>query len=102
MSTDWFNVSNTDLTFIKYPVDVDTVVGMPITLRCQVQGKHEPTISWHKDNKSLDADHVLLRKESIRIRSAVSSDQGIYTCVARNSIGKVETRDAKVTVSTGS
>ena len=75
---------------------------MPITLRCQVQGKHEPTISWHKDNKSLDTDHVILRRESIRIRKAVTSDQGTYACVARNSIGKVEIRDAKVSVSPGS
>lgn len=89
-----------DLKFVKYPVDIDTMVGMPITLRCQVKGKHQPTISWNKDNKSLDTDHVILRRESIRIRSALSSDQGTYMCVARDSNGLVATRDAKVTVTT--
>ena len=77
------------------------MVGMPITLRCQVTGKHQPKISWNKDNKPLESEHVILRRESIRIRSAVSADQGIYTCVAKNELGTVATRDANVTIATG-
>lgn len=90
------------MKFIKYPVDIDTTVGKAITLRCQVKGKHQPTISWNKDNKTLDSDHVILRKESIRIRSVLPTDQGTYTCVAKNNIGMVATSSAKVTVTKGS
>ena len=90
-----------ELEFVKSPADVNTMVGMPITLRCEVTGKHQPKISWNKDNKSLESDHVILRRESIRIRSAVPTDQGTYTCVARNNLGTVATRDAKVTISKG-
>lgn len=90
-----------ELKFVKYPEDIDTIVGKPFTLRCEVEGEHQPTISWNKDNKSLDNDHVIIRKESIRIRSAVSSDQGTYTCVAKNKIGMVAESSAKVTVTSG-
>ena len=90
-----------ELKFVKSPADIDTMVGMPITLRCQVTGKHQPKISWNKDNKPLESKHVIMRKESIRIRSAVPTDQGTYTCVAKNELGTIATRDAKVTVSTG-
>ena len=91
----------TELNFVKYPVDVDTMVGHSFTLRCAVRDEHQPTISWNKDNQSLGSDHVLIRKESIRIRKALSSDQGIYTCVAKNRIGIVSSRSAKVTISSG-
>ena len=89
------------LQFVKSPADINTMVGMPITLRCQVTGKHQPKISWNKDNKPLESKHVILRRESIRIRSAVPTDQGTYTCVAKNNLGTVATRDANVTISTG-
>lgn len=92
----------TELEIVQHPKDINTMVGMPITLRCEVKGKHQPTISWNKDNKTLDDSHVILRKESIRIQSAVSNDQGMYTCIAKNTIGMVVTsRSARVIVSTG-
>ena len=86
---------------MKSPTDIDAMVGMPITLRCAVTGNHQPVITWSKDNRSLESDHVILRRESIRIKNAVPTDQGTYTCMAKNQIGMTATRDAKVTVSTG-
>jgi len=92
----------TELEIVQHPKDIDTIVGMPITLRCKAEGKHHPIISWNKDDKPLDDSHVILRKESIRIQSAITSDQGMYTCIAKDTFGMVATsRSAKVTVLTG-
>jgi len=82
---------------------VTTIVGESVVLHCEVLGNPQPTISWNKDDHPLDNDndHIILRKKMIKIRHISTSDQGRYTCVATNSIGKQANHSATVTVSPG-
>lgn len=80
-----------------------TIAGESVILHCEVWGNPQPTISWNKDDRPLDndSDHIILRKKMIKIREISTNDQGKYTCVAKNSIGKQANYSATVTVSPG-
>ena len=62
-------------------------VGAIKRLRCGVTGQPPPTIIWFKDDKPLQlSERVrnLNNNKTIKIR-----DQGNYTCIAENTLGKL-------------
>jgi roundabout axon guidance receptor 2 len=72
------------------PQDLSVKEGQDATLRCQVEGDPLPEISWSRDSESsrdLDSRAVTDQQGNLRIYSVLSSDEGLYTCTARNPAG---------------
>ncbi|XP_063827497.1 roundabout homolog 1-like isoform X1 [Ostrinia nubilalis] len=86
---------------------VDTIVGRsePATLRCVSEGKPKPTIHWYKDGAPLaptDNPHRVLLEDGLLflrvMRGKKESDEGVYWCVARNSVGEAVSKNATLTI----
>ncbi|XP_072950046.1 netrin receptor DCC-like [Epargyreus clarus] len=86
----------------------DTIVGRsePATLRCVAEGKPKPTIQWYKDGTPLaqtDHPHRVLLEDGLLflrvVRGKKESDEGVYWCVARNSVGEAVSKNATLTIS---
>ncbi|KAH9520397.1 Fibroblast growth factor receptor 1 [Bulinus truncatus] len=61
-----------------------------IFLECVARGSPEPTITWYKDNKILNAsERITFNKYKVNIADLVLSDAGNYTCVASNSLASL-------------
>ena len=59
------------------------------SFQCEAEGNPEPKVTWLKQNISLSLDkRVLSSRDGLRITNVTSQDEGIYTCVARNILGK--------------
>ena len=59
------------------------------SFQCETEGNPEPEITWLKQNSSLPADkRVVSSLGGLMITDVTSQDKGIYTCVARNILGK--------------
>ncbi|XP_026759735.2 roundabout homolog 1-like [Galleria mellonella] len=85
----------------------DTIVGRsePATLRCVSEGKPKPTIQWYKDGIPLaptDHPHRVLLEDGLLflrvMRGKKESDEGVYWCVARNSVGEAISKNATLTI----
>ncbi|OWR41427.1 roundabout protein 2 [Danaus plexippus plexippus] len=85
----------------------DTIVGRsePATLRCVAEGKPKPTIQWYKDGVPLaptDHPHRVLLEDGLLflrvMRSKKESDDGVYWCVARNTVGEAVSKNATLTI----
>ncbi|KAL9983806.1 hypothetical protein ACROYT_G006036 [Oculina patagonica] len=84
----------------KYPpriqgtpkLQYDAEVGEVKRLRCVVTGQPPPTITWSKDGKPLQlSERVrnLSSNKTIKIKQVRLGDQGNYTCIAENALGKL-------------
>lgn len=69
-----------------------------VRLRCRVTDCPRPTISWLKDDQPLPQENkrLTIRNRStngnasvLRIRNVTVEDQGNYTCIAENPLGKL-------------
>ncbi|XP_078386622.1 ADAMTS-like protein 1 isoform X2 [Cetorhinus maximus] len=60
-----------------------------ITITCQVNGVPEPTVSWTKDQGSLDGNVLLFQNGSLSMINATLANQGLYSCHASNTLGQV-------------
>ena len=61
-------------------------------LRCGVIAQPPPTITWFKDDKPLQlSERVrnLNNNKTIKIKTVILRDQGNYTCIAENTLGKL-------------
>ncbi|CAH1270966.1 HMCN1 [Branchiostoma lanceolatum] len=78
---------------IKGPAstEVPTVVGSPVTLLCEADGKPPPSLLWLKDGQTLPQIsrlRVLSNGRKLRILSVQMADSGLYTCIASNVVGE--------------
>lgn len=76
--------------------------GEQLQLSCQVKGDPEPQISWTKNGQVITSSDVIDLKykkgtATLTINEVFPEDEGIYVCVATNSIGSVNTK-SKLTV----
>ncbi|KAH8321002.1 hypothetical protein KR067_013027 [Drosophila pandora] len=67
--------------------------GDAISLECQVEADPEPFIIWEKDGRVVpsDRDYEMSfdgTKATLRIPRVYPEDEGEYTCVAKNSVGR--------------
>ncbi|XP_038607409.1 myosin light chain kinase, smooth muscle [Tachyglossus aculeatus] len=73
--------------------------GQDFTLRCSVRGRPEPLISWLLNGRPIRYAHASLVAglAELRVQDALPEDDGRYTCVAENCVGKASC-SATVTV----
>ncbi|XP_068956616.1 roundabout homolog 2 isoform X10 [Petaurus breviceps papuanus] len=78
-------------TFLRRPINQVILEEEAVEFRCQVQGDPQPTVRWKKDDTDLPRGRFDIKDDyTLRIKKAMSSDEGTYTCVAENRVGRVE------------
>lgn len=73
--------------------DLKCCDGDSITLECQIDGQPEPNVFWEKDGEKIPnlPDFNIDYNEGIArlsINRVFSEDEGEYTCIASNNIGR--------------
>ncbi|XP_064208871.1 roundabout homolog 2-like isoform X4 [Anguilla rostrata] len=81
-------------TFLRRPVSQVVLEEEGVELRCQSEGDPPPTVRWRKDDADVSRGRYEVRYDKeeslLRIRKALAGDQGTFTCVAENRMGKAE------------
>ncbi|KAG5269491.1 hypothetical protein AALO_G00202650 [Alosa alosa] len=81
-------------TFLRRPINQVILEEESVEFRCQVQGDPQPSVRWRKDDVDIPRGRydVKFDKEDylLRIKKASAGDEGTFTCVAENRVGKVE------------
>ncbi|XP_028582758.1 roundabout homolog 2 isoform X14 [Podarcis muralis] len=78
-------------TFLRRPINQVVLEEEVVEFRCQVQGDPQPTVRWKKDDNDLPRGRYDIKDDyTLRIKKAMSTDEGTYTCIAENRVGKVE------------
>ncbi|XP_029030352.1 roundabout homolog 2-like isoform X2 [Betta splendens] len=80
--------------FVQRPVNQVVLVDESVEFRCQVHGDPPPTLRWKKEDVDVPRGRYDVRYDKedflLRIKKASVSDQGTFTCLAENRVGKVE------------
>ncbi|XP_052098612.1 fibroblast growth factor receptor 2-like isoform X2 [Mytilus californianus] len=65
----------------------------PVEIKCVACGKPKPTIQWYKDKQFIDpgvtGGRYNVREYQLKIDRLLKSDEGNYTCVVENELGKL-------------
>ncbi|XP_052014181.1 roundabout homolog 2 isoform X2 [Apodemus sylvaticus] len=78
-------------TFLRRPINQVVLEEEAVEFRCQVQGDPQPTVRWRKDDADLPRGRYDIKDDyTLRIKKALSTDEGTYVCIAENRVGKVE------------
>ncbi|XP_019380667.1 PREDICTED: roundabout homolog 2 isoform X2 [Gavialis gangeticus] len=78
-------------TFLRRPINQVVLEEEVVEFRCQVQGDPQPTVRWKKDDTDLPRGRYDIKDDyTLRIKKAMSTDEGTYACIAENRVGKVE------------
>uniref|UniRef100_A0A4W3H3U6 Roundabout, axon guidance receptor, homolog 3 (Drosophila) n=1 Tax=Callorhinchus milii TaxID=7868 RepID=A0A4W3H3U6_CALMI len=78
-------------TFTKRPVNQVVLADDTVDFHCEVQGDPVPTTRWRKEEGELPRGRFEIQSDNtLRLARVGSEDEGTYTCVAENSVGKVE------------
>ncbi|XP_073929014.1 roundabout homolog 2 isoform X16 [Castor canadensis] len=78
-------------TFLRRPINQVVLEEEVVEFRCQVQGDPQPTVRWKKDETDLPRGRYDIKDDyTLRIKKAMSTDEGTYLCIAENRVGKVE------------
>ncbi|XP_038621983.1 roundabout homolog 2 isoform X2 [Tachyglossus aculeatus] len=78
-------------TFLRRPINQVVLEEEVVEFRCQVQGDPQPTVRWKKDDADLPRGRYDIKDDyTLRIKKTLSSDEGTFTCIAENRVGKVE------------
>ncbi|XP_014015728.2 hemicentin-1 [Salmo salar] len=66
------------------------VLGQPVSLECLADGQPQPEVSWQRERRPLtEGAHVqLFANGTLRIAATQRSDDGLYTCSAKNLAGR--------------
>ncbi|XP_039711043.1 roundabout homolog 2 isoform X3 [Pteropus medius] len=78
-------------TFLRRPINQVVLEEESVEFRCQVQGDPQPTVRWKKDDADLPRGRYDIKDDyTLRIKKAMSTDEGTFMCIAENRVGKVE------------
>uniref|UniRef100_A0A671YCF8 Roundabout, axon guidance receptor, homolog 2 (Drosophila) n=1 Tax=Sparus aurata TaxID=8175 RepID=A0A671YCF8_SPAAU len=75
-------------TFLRRPINQVVLEEETIEFRCQVQGDPQPNVRWRKDD--IDVPRGRYEDYVLRVKKASVNDEGTFTCVAENRVGKLE------------
>lgn len=83
-------------TVTRHLKDLRCCDGDAITLECNVEAQPEPVVIWEKDGRVLPASKDFMNyyeggKATLSIPRVYPEDEGVYTCIASNCIGKAYT-----------
>lgn len=83
-------------------IHVVAYVGTEVLFRCRATGLPTPGISWRKGSipvSSLDLDRMqILPNGDLRVENITEDDNDVYTCIATNFVGPMETKEARLAV----
>ncbi|XP_053546461.1 roundabout homolog 4 [Bombina bombina] len=91
--------------FIDQPIDLFVRKDQPATLNCQAAGNPKPKIEWYRKgelvkNSKNDSQRTILPDGSLFFlhfnQAKGKSNEGVYTCVASNRLGKIFSRNASL------
>ncbi|XP_006892906.1 PREDICTED: roundabout homolog 3 [Elephantulus edwardii] len=78
-------------SFLRKPVNQVVLANTPVDFPCEVQGDPPPNLRWHKEDGELPPGRYEIRSDhSLWIERVSAEDEGTYTCVAENSVGRAE------------
>uniref|UniRef100_A0A8C4YYC4 Roundabout, axon guidance receptor, homolog 4 (Drosophila) n=1 Tax=Gadus morhua TaxID=8049 RepID=A0A8C4YYC4_GADMO len=93
---------------LHHPSDVVVMLGYPATLSCRAEGTPKPAIQWLRNGQPLETNRrdgqsqtMVLSEGSLFFLSVGGgrrgqTHEGVYTCVARNSVGMATSRNASL------
>uniref|UniRef100_A0A672JJU2 Roundabout, axon guidance receptor, homolog 3 (Drosophila) n=1 Tax=Salarias fasciatus TaxID=181472 RepID=A0A672JJU2_SALFA len=77
--------------FTKQPVNQVVLADDTVDFFCEVHGDPTPTIRWRREEGELPRGRFEIRSDnSLRLSQVKAEDEGSYTCVSENSVGKAE------------
>ncbi|CAG0894859.1 unnamed protein product [Darwinula stevensoni] len=78
--------------FEKKPTSQIAKEKQDIELECEVYGRPEPTVEWYKNGELIiESDYFqMVNGKHLKILGLVSSDAGIYQCMAFNAAGYIQ------------
>ncbi|KAK1328509.1 hypothetical protein QTO34_012082 [Cnephaeus nilssonii] len=78
-------------SFLRRPVNQVVLADAPAHFPCEVQGDPPPRLHWRKEDGELPTGRYEIRSDhSLWIGRVSAEDEGTYTCVAENSVGRAE------------
>ncbi|XP_042152320.1 roundabout homolog 2 isoform X5 [Oncorhynchus tshawytscha] len=81
-------------TFLRRPINQVVLEEEGVEFRCQVQGDPQPNIRWRKDDVDVPRGRYEIKYDKedylLRVKKASANDEGTFTCLAENRVGKVE------------
>ncbi|XP_032724712.1 roundabout homolog 3 [Lontra canadensis] len=78
-------------SFLRRPVNQVVLADAPVDFPCEAQGDPPPRLRWRKEDGELPTGRYEIRSDhSLRIGRVSADDEGTYTCVAENSVGRAE------------
>ncbi|XP_067827155.1 roundabout homolog 1 [Heptranchias perlo] len=95
---------------IEHPTDLAVFRGEPATLNCRAEGRPQPLIEWYRNGERVETSkddpqsqrtllpHGSLFFYQLNQGRKGKSDEGIYTCVARNHLGYALSKNASLYV----
>uniref|UniRef100_A0A8C4DVD6 Roundabout, axon guidance receptor, homolog 3 (Drosophila) n=1 Tax=Dicentrarchus labrax TaxID=13489 RepID=A0A8C4DVD6_DICLA len=77
--------------FTKQPVNQVVLADDTVDFFCEVHGDPTPTVRWRREEGELPRGRFEIRSDnSLRLTQVRGEDEGTYTCVSENSVGKAE------------
>ncbi|XP_034088617.1 roundabout homolog 3 [Gymnodraco acuticeps] len=77
--------------FTKQPVNQVVLAEDTVDFFCEVHGDPTPTVRWRKEEGEFPRGRFQIRSDnSLHLTQVRGEDEGTYTCVSENSVGKAE------------
>ncbi|XP_072548280.1 roundabout homolog 2 isoform X2 [Salminus brasiliensis] len=77
--------------FIRRPVNQIVLAEDTVEFFCEVHGDPAPTVRWRREEGELPRGRFEIRSDnSLRLLKVREEDEGTYTCMTENSVGKTE------------
>uniref|UniRef100_A0A8C2ZI40 Roundabout, axon guidance receptor, homolog 3 (Drosophila) n=1 Tax=Cyclopterus lumpus TaxID=8103 RepID=A0A8C2ZI40_CYCLU len=77
--------------FTRQPVNQVVLADDTVDFFCEVHGDPTPTVRWRREEGELPRARFEIRSDnSLRLTQVRGEDEGTYTCVSENSVGKAE------------
>uniref|UniRef100_A0A3B4YQ09 Roundabout, axon guidance receptor, homolog 2 (Drosophila) n=1 Tax=Seriola lalandi dorsalis TaxID=1841481 RepID=A0A3B4YQ09_SERLL len=81
-------------TFLRRPINQVVLEEETVEFRCQVQGDPQPNVRWRKDDIDVPRGRYEIKYDKddyvLKVKKASINDEGMFTCVAENRVGKLE------------